>query len=269
MGEKATASQQELLRTRESLQEATTAFEKFNKQALLAGNLFASADAALAEGKKTKADGSVSDAQPFFDRASRDRAAAPQVIGDDSITSKYEFDAKIKQLEAKKNEQEAGFAKLSDEVSKLKSDITTATLDLVADTKVTAAKTEELVTVANEKIKQSADAASEETATKILETADAALKEKYKELESLGQQIPAALEAQQAQVIKLLNDGKPNAEQTNEISRTITELKSVGIDRDNVIYNGVATLLAEQKASKARWLELNQTIQQMAAQAGQ
>lgn len=269
MGEKATASQQELLRTRESLQEATTAFEKFNKQALLAGNLFASADAALAEGKKTKADGSVSDAQPFFDRASRDRAAAQQVIGDDSITSKSEFDAKIKQLEAKKNEQEAGFAKLSDEVSKLKSDITTATLDLVADTKVTAAKTEELVTVANEKIKQSADAASEETATKILETADAALKEKYKELESLGQQIPAALEAQQAQVIKLLNDGKPNAEQTNEISRTITELKSVGIDRDNVIYNGVATLLAEQKASKARWLELNQTIQQMAAQAGQ
>lgn len=211
----------------------------------------------------------MSDAQPFFDRASRDRAAAQQVIGDDSITSKSEFDAKIKQLEAKKNEQEAGFAKLSDEVSKLKSDITTATLDLVADTKVTAAKTEELVTVANEKIKQSADAASEETATKILETADAALKEKYKELESLGQQIPAALEAQQAQVIKLLNDGKPNAEQTNEISRTITELKSVGIDRDNVIYNGVATLLAEQKASKARWLELNQTIQQMAAQAGQ
>ena len=113
-------------------------------------------------------------------------------------------------------------------------------------------------TLADEIVAKTREAETQNTA--VLNAAKTSVDNTIAAILQEGGKIPFALEKQQADIVRLLNDAIPNATQTNEISRALTDLRNASAEKDAALISGLAANIAAVQASQRQIAELRAAI---------
>lgn len=113
-------------------------------------------------------------------------------------------------------------------------------------------------TLADEIVAKTREAETQNTA--VLNAAKTSVDNTIATILQEGGKIPFALEKQQADIVRLLNDAIPNATQTNEISRALTDLRNASAEKDAALISGLAANIAAVQASQRQIAELRAAI---------
>jgi chromosome segregation ATPase len=113
-------------------------------------------------------------------------------------------------------------------------------------------------TLADEIVSKTREAETQNTA--VLNAAKTSVDNTIAAIAQEGGKIPYALEKQQADIVRLLNDAIPNATQTAEISRALTDLRNASAEKDTAFISGLAANLAVTQQTLRQVAELRAAI---------
>ena len=113
-------------------------------------------------------------------------------------------------------------------------------------------------TLADEIVSKTREAETQNTA--VLNAAKTSVDNTIASILQEGGKIPFALEKQQADIVRLLNDAIPNATQTAEISRALTDLRNASAEKDTAFISGLAANLAVTQQTLRQVAELRAAI---------